>query len=213
MNSSNSALVRVLRGHAVGPSPEVLNLKAPQASRSARVTSLDPFAAERAAAYQEGYDAAMAEVASRDESAKAARAERLTDALLAGAAEASEHREFAVAQAAREAIDLAFELAETLLGHEVVVRGSLTAEAIARALALAPRDEDLVVRMHPDDAITPAEVQALAGDASVRVVSDPSVEAGGCVVEAGPCRIDAQTGAALARARALIGSEHDGASS
>jgi len=41
-------------------------------------------------------------------------------------------------------------------------------------------------------------------EASVHVIADPSVEAGGCVVEAGPCRIDAQIGPAIERARALL---------
>ena len=46
--------------------------------------------------------------------------------------------------------------------------------------------------------------KALVVDANVKVVSDPSVEIGGCVVDAGPCRIDAQVGPALRRARELI---------
>jgi flagellar assembly protein FliH len=47
-------------------------------------------------------------------------------------------------------------------------------------------------------------------DASVKVVHDPAIEIGGCVVEAGPCRIDAQVGPAMERARALIDSVGQG---
>lgn len=204
MSSSSSAPARVWRRDS-GRVAEVLDLQAPRASKSARPSLADPFAAERAAAYQEGYDAAVAESTSRDEAAKAARAERLADALVAAAAAAREHREIAVAEASREAIELAFEMAEAILERESEVRGSLTLDALRRALALVPKGEDLIVRIHPDDVIAPEELQELTRDASVRVVPDPSIEAGGCVVEAGPCRIDAQLGPSLARARALLG--------
>ena len=83
---------------------------------------------------------------------------------------------------------------------------SLSVDALTRAMALVPRGEDLVVRLHPGDVTTSEELQALVADASVKVVSDPDVEIGGCVVEAGPCRIDAQVGPAMERARALIDS-------
>jgi flagellar assembly protein FliH len=82
---------------------------------------------------------------------------------------------------------------------------------VKRAVALVPEGEDLVVRLHPDDVITADDLQVLVAEASVKVVHDSEVEIGGCVVEAGPCRIDAQIGPAMARARALIDSVGSGA--
>ena len=110
----------------------------------------------------------------------------------------------ALEQAEHEAVELAFELAEAFFGREISLSPSISIEAVKRALTLVPHGEDLVVRLHPDDVVTPEELQALVIDASVKVVVDPEVEAGGCVVEAGPCRIDAQIGPAMTRARALI---------
>jgi len=209
MNSSSRVIARVLRGEAGRrAAPEPLDLQPHHVAGAGpeHGPPADPFAAERAAAYQAGYEAAVAEAAAADAAATTGRAERLTDALVEAAAAAREQREAALAQAGREAVELAFELAETLIARELTLHPSLTVDALQRALVLVPQGEDLVVRLHPGDAITPEEVQELVKDASVRIVADPEIETGGCVVEAGPCRIDAQLGPALARARELIDS-------
>jgi len=197
---------RVLRaddGRRAGA--EVVDLHLPVVGGPGQGVVADPFVAERAISYRQGYDAAKAETAAAEESARAARAERLSEALVAAAAAACEQRQVALARATQEAVELAFELTEALIGHEIGTNPStMSLDALKRALALVPRGEDLVVRLHPGDALTPEEVQDLVKDASVKVVADPDIEVGGCVVEAGPCRIDAQLGPAMARARALI---------
>jgi flagellar assembly protein FliH len=211
MSSSSRVISRVLRGEASrGATAETFDPRVATETVHEKTPVVDPLAAERAAAYQEGYQAALAEASVSDEAAEAARASRVFDALIAAAAAARSQREAALIQAQHEAVELAFELAEALLGREVSLNPSLSIEAVKRALALVPQGEDLVVRLHPDDAVTPEQLQALVIDASVKVVVDPEVEAGGCVVEAGPCRIDAQIGPALARARALIDSVGQG---
>jgi flagellar assembly protein FliH len=207
MSSSSRVISRVLRGEAVATATaETFEPRASNAPVLEKTPLVDPLAAERAAAYQEGYRAALAQVSVSDEAAQAAQASRVFDALIAAAASARSQREAALAQAEHEAVELAFELAEALLGRELSLSPSLSIEAVQRALTLVPQGEDLVVRLHPDDVVTPEELQALVIDASVKVVVDPAVEAGGCVVEAGPCRIDAQIGPAMTRARALIDS-------
>ena len=55
-----------------------------------------------------------------------------------------------------------------------------------------------------DDLLEVPELTALVPDRQVRVVPDEGVEPGGCVVDAGPCHVDAQIGPALARARQLL---------
>jgi flagellar assembly protein FliH len=152
----------------------------------------------------------LADAAAGDEAARTAQVCRLSDALTTAAAAARSQRAEAVSLAEREAVELAFELAETLLGREISLNPSLSLDAVRRAVALVPQGEDLVVRLHPGDVVTPEELQALVPDASVKVVLDPHVELGGCVVEAGPCRIDAQVGPAMERARALIHSVGQG---
>ncbi|MGH9017353.1 MAG: FliH/SctL family protein [Acidimicrobiales bacterium] len=165
---------------------------------------IDPFAAARAAGFQEGFAAGVADAASGDEAALAARTTRLTEALIAAAEETRGQREAAVTRAEAEAVELAFELAEALITRELSLSSSAGIDAVTRAVALVPEGEDLVVRLHPGDVVTPEQLQALVPDTSVKVVHDPDIEPGGCVVEAGPCRIDAQIRPAIERARALL---------
>jgi len=202
---------RVLRGEASRrATTETFELHVPDMTVRPTGPTADPFASARASGYQEGFAAGLADAATGDEAALAARASRLSDALIASAASARSHRAEAVALAEQEAVELAFELAEALLGREISLNPSLSLEAVKRAVALVPQGEDLVVRLHPGDVITPEELQALVADTSVKVVHDPDVEIGGCVVEAGPCRIDAQIGSAMERARTLINSVGQG---
>ncbi|HXQ61632.1 MAG TPA: FliH/SctL family protein [Acidimicrobiales bacterium] len=202
---------RVLRGEAGRrATAETFGLPLPDMAGNPQSTPADPFAAARAAGFQEGFQAGLADAASGDEAAKAARVARLSDALITAAVAARSQRAEAVALAEHEAVDLAFELAQALLGREISLSPSLSIEAVSRAVALVPKGEDLVVRLHPGDVITPEDLQALVADASIKVVHDPEVEEGGCIVEAGPCRIDAQIGPAMERARALINSVGQG---
>jgi flagellar assembly protein FliH len=202
---------RVLRGEAGRrATTETFGLHLPDVDRQPTAAGVDPFASARAAGFQEGFAAGLADAAAGDEAAVSARTARLSEALIDAAATARSLRAEAVAQAETEAVELAFELAEALLGREVSLRPSLTLEAVTRAVALVPQGEDLVVRLHPGDVVRPEDLQALVADASVKIVPDPDVELGGCVVEAGPCRIDAQVGPAMERARALIDSVAQG---
>jgi flagellar assembly protein FliH len=202
---------RVLRGEAGRrATTETFGFHLPAVKGEASAPTVDPFASARAAGYQEGFAAGLADAAAGDEAAVSARVARLSDAVIAAADNARSQRAEAVTLAEQEAVELAFELAEALLGREISLSPSPSIDAVKRAVALVPQGEDLVVRLHPGDVITPEELQALVADASVKVVQDPEIEEGGCVVEAGPCRIDAQIGPAMERARALIDSVGQG---
>jgi flagellar assembly protein FliH len=205
MSSSSRAMSRVLRGEAGRrATTETFGLGLPDIKGQSTAPTVDPFASARASGFQEGFAAGLADAAAGDEAAISARVSRLSEALIAAAATARTQRAEAVALAEREAVELAFELAEALLGHEIRMSPSATIDAVTRAVALVPKGEDLVVRLHPGDVIDVTELQSLVADASVKIVHDPEIEVGGCVVEAGPCRIDAQIGPAMERARALI---------
>jgi flagellar assembly protein FliH len=211
MNSSSRTVNRVLRGEAGRrATTETFGRPLPDINGPAPVVGPDPFAAARASGFQEGFQAGLDDAAAGDEAAKSARTARLSDAIITATESARSHRAEAVRLAEQEAVELAFELAEALLGREISLNPSLSIEAVKRAVALVPKGEDLVVRLHPGDVITPEELQALVADTSVKVVHDPDIEIGGCVVEAGPCRIDAQIGPAMERARALIDSVGSG---
>ncbi|HEV7685518.1 MAG TPA: FliH/SctL family protein, partial [Acidimicrobiia bacterium] len=119
---------------------------------------------------------------------------------------------------ARTAVDLA----SAIIGRELQISASPGADALARALALVPAGSMAVARLHPADAavLAEAEAGAVAGigavaggylvargsgtPASVTIIADPAVEPGGCILEVGESRIDAQLGPALDRVRAAL---------
>ena len=163
----------------------------------------DMIDAARQAGRDEGYRAAMEELAAAEASARSVQLRRVADALVSAAASVHEARVEAVQMGAAEAAELAYELTEAFLQRELNI-GRPHIEALARALQLVPDEDDLVVRLHPNDVLAPEELKDMIPEANVRVVADPRVESGGCVVVAGPCRIDAQIGAALERARRVL---------
>jgi len=142
-------------------------------------------------------------VAAAEASGRAAQLRRVSDALVAAANALAEARVDTVQVAATEAVELAFQLTEAVLQRQLEV-GPGAIDAVRRALALAPEDEHLEVRVHPEDPIDSSELELVVPAGTFKVLADPRVERGGCVVTAGPCRIDAQIGPALQRARDVI---------
>jgi flagellar assembly protein FliH len=103
------------------------------------------------------------------------------------------------------AVALVYDLVESLLGRELELAEAPARDSLARALALAPDRGAVVVRLHPDDLDAIAAVAAeTAPGRAIELVADGSVERGGCVVEVGACRVDAQLGPALERARGVL---------
>lgn len=158
-----------------------------------------------AEARREGFEwgrmQALAEPAAEAERARtaalAAFAAQIHDAVVAVAAE----RQAIVDGVVGEVVDLAFELLHTLVDEELALREEPVRDAARRALKLVPSDEALVVRINPRASLEPAELMDLVPGRQVTIVVDPSIEENGCVIEAGPCRVDAQIGPALARVR------------
>ena len=213
MSLSDTALAgtgrpRVLRSPTTDPDADEQVL-APWLPLPAAAPSLerDRIAEATRAGWEAGYQAARAEAdaAARADDALARRA--LRDAVAAAARAAAATRTTTVATVASEAVELAVELAEALIGRELLAGDDLDRAALARALRLAPAGEDLVVRLCPGHDLDPADVAAMVPGASVRLVEDPSIARGDCVLEAGACRIDAQIAPALERARALLGAD------
>lgn len=106
---------------------------------------------------------------------------------------------------ARDAIlDLALTLAEKLVHRIIQVDRSVVVDQIATALAHVMRDQDLVVRIAPQDRAVVAEalpdlLREFAHLKHLRLVDDPSVGSGGCVVVYGQGRIDATVETQLQR--------------
>jgi len=211
MNSSSPGRIRILRGEesrraAAMPLAHVSAL----AGATHRLTVPDRLETARAEGYVAGYEAATAEAAAGVEATRIAQLSRMADAMVSAVDSLAGARAEMVRVVEAEAVALAFELAEAIVRRELTLSSCVSVEAVTRAVALVPSGEDVVVRVHPGDAPDPADLQALLPEASVRVVADPAVESGGCVVEAGPCRIDAQIGPAIERARVLLREMTDG---
>ncbi|MCZ7527709.1 MAG: FliH/SctL family protein [Acidimicrobiia bacterium] len=167
----------------------------------------DGYAAGHAQGYADGRDAALAAVREEVE-----RAERERDARMATALEALDRlaRDFEGRVAATfETLEgrlstAAFELTESLFRRELALGRSPGLDAVARALELAPARLPLVVRLSPADAETVGDPGALAPGRDLRLVADPELQPGDCVVDAGAMHIDATFGAALERVRRLL---------
>lgn len=219
MSSDTVPRTRVLRGPAAARIRGVamdadLSLLRPILPPSAQTVQ----AAEEAArtlreeasrvGYEDGYTAGRAralEDAAVEISGLSAGVTSAIAGLDAAAAALTARSAAEIADAERSVITLAVQIAETILGRELATCDAPARDALARALQLAPARTDATARLHPADLATISELETLAGDRAVTLVADPAVEPGGCVLEVGPCRIDAQVGPALARVRKELG--------
>ena len=104
---------------------------------------------------------------------------------------------------ATEAVDLALRIAEAVLGRELAAMTDAGAEALRRALAEVPPTVTATVRLNPADAaaLDPTETR----DGRVTVVADPTVSAGGAVLETEATTVDASLDTALARVAEALG--------
>jgi flagellar assembly protein FliH len=198
---------RVIRGVSFerGASPLEAELPGP-------APVIDPVAAEAQVrrGYDDGYQAGLVEglasgrAAMAAESAAAvARLEAAAGALAAAAADLR-HRQALELTGLEDALArAAVDLASAIIGRELEVSASPGADALARALALVPAGSSAVARLHPADAAVLAEAP-LDGAGALTVIPDPAVEPGGCILEVGDSRIDAQLGSALDRVRSAL---------
>jgi len=168
------------------------------------VPLVDRLREARQAGFEEGRLAGLEEAAASAEVDRLVAATAAADQLARTAADVGDQRAAVVAEVASDVVALAFELVEVLVGREVALSDDPGRDAVARALALAPEGEDLVVRVHPSSRIDRAEIEQLVADPRVTVVEDPDVAAAGCLVKVGSCHIDAQIAPALARVRACL---------
>lgn len=157
--------------------------------------------------YEDGYAAGLAAAADQTRAQQAdaaARVEAALAALEAAAADLVARQHIVVADVERDVANAAVAIAESILRREIAACDVPARDAIVRALQLAPPRVDALARVHPDDATTIGSLVELAPDRDVTVIPDGSVERGGCVLEVGPCRIDAQVTPALARVRKVL---------
>ncbi|MBI3099744.1 MAG: hypothetical protein HYY93_16155 [Planctomycetes bacterium] len=159
------------------------------------------FESGRGEGYRAGYAAGAAEgraVAER-EAREAAQAQIqsvvTTLTLLVNAIEGRKHT--LVDGARRDLIDLATRIAGVVVGREISKSPQAVQSLVTRAVELAASKSDLELRVHPDDV---AAVEGLCPDLArrwrdfkvTRVIGDPAVGRGGCIVRTPDGEIDAQ---------------------
>jgi flagellar assembly protein FliH len=200
MSSSSS---RIIRGHSFrsGRSPLEIELPAP-------AVPVDPLVARAQAqqGYDDGYRAGLAEglaagrAAAAAESAEAvSRAQALFHSLVEAAGDLRRRQALELKSLEDTLARTAFDLASAVVGRELQLSSSPGADALARALALVPAGCVATARLHPGDVAVLGEVSEL-----VAVIADPAIEPGGCILEVGDSRIDAQLGSALDRVRSAL---------
>src|SRR5581483_710977 len=198
---SSSSRTRVLRGVAVTRAFSPLDAELPgptlEIDRAAA-------AAEERRGYDDGYAAGRAEglaagraAASAEASAASARLEALGRSLAAAADELRRRQALELTGLEDALARTAVDLAAAIVGRELAVSASPGADALARALALVPAGCVAVARLHPTDVATLGDEGVGDAPAAVTLIADPAVEPGGCILEVGDSRIDAQLGPAL----------------
>lgn len=198
---------RVIRGPSrtvpmspLAPAPSPTLSPVPTAT-----TTMDAIVeAARREAFEEGRRAGAAEVRSSVETARAAMARRTAMQLEDASRQVAALRAQVVDEVVGDLSGLVVDLAEALVGRELSLGASAASEALARALALAPRGPELVVHVHPDCGLDDEDIAGTAVGAQVTIVRDPSIDLHGCRIMAGGCQIDAQIPAALERVRAAV---------
>lgn len=154
--------------------------------------------------YQQGYSEGLETGLKAAEQQADTRAYEMA-AVLGQAIDAFHHREtVALQDIESNVVELALSLAATILDREIDAAINPGADAISRALKLAPERGELTVRMNPTDCETLGDLSLGAPGRDLVLVPDPSIEVGGVLVETDTAVIDARISTALARAREVL---------
>ena len=176
----------------------------PPQSRAAEIIAAAEAAAgeieaeARARGFAEGHAAGLA---AADESLEPVRA--ALDSALAGLADV---REEFVASAELRSVELAFALAEKVLGAAFGADPALVCEVVAGALRRITDHDGIVIEVHPDDLeVVAAWIEAgKSPRVSIDVREERRVGRGGCIVRTAEGEIDARLPEQLAVAEDLL---------
>jgi flagellar assembly protein FliH len=151
--------------------------------------------------YQEGLERGLAEAR--------ARAEQALEAVAAAERSMAEMYDRYVADAEAAAVDLAFQIAEKVIGATIASDREAVLGVVSGALLRTTDRDHLVLEVNPGDFAlvrdSASELAArLGGISRMEVVSERRVEAGGCVVRTEAGEIDARVSSQLERVRQLL---------
>jgi len=151
--------------------------------------------------HQEGLERGMAEAR--------VRVEQALEAVAAAERAMAEMHDRYVVEAEAAAVDLAFQIAEKVIGTTIATDREAVLGVVSGALLRTTDRDHLVLEVNPGDfelvRDSAAELAArLGGISRMEVVSERRVEAGGCVVRTEAGEIDARVSAQLERVRQLL---------
>ena len=217
MNSSTdprfrTRVLRVAEGNVTTTLPDELDLSTYAAAGSQSIVSPEMVGSAIESGYRDGWDQGFNEARTAVEQAadderdawlqeQGRRLGSALDALASAVVEFQIRRTLDLTNLEDRVATAAFDLAAALLGRELELTRSPGRDAVARALALAPPNESLVVRLNPADVETLGSIEDLLPGRRYQVISDPSIESGGCLLDAKDCQVDARLTTAIARAR------------
>lgn len=161
--------------------------------------------------FQEGRAAGQAlgksevEAAIEDHRRNADRLGALCSAFEAALAQMQQYEIDAVGAIEETVVELSINIAESLVHREITDQQAVI-DVIARCLQLHGGDKP-VARVHPDDlkcVVDARRAGLIGGDTTFELVADPGVQRGGCVLDGGSTRFDAQVGPAVERVRTAL---------
>lgn len=210
-SSERPRSVRVIRGSSqtvalspVPPAPPAASVAPRATGKEARPSVEELIESARRDAFEEGRRAGEAAARKAAECVRATAVRSTARQLADAARRVAELRAEVVEEVVGDLAGLVTDLAEILVGRELIVGQTAAREAIERALELAPRGPDLVVRVHPECGLDDEDIAEIAIGTEVAVVRDPEIDVHGCRITVGGCHIDAQIPSALARVRSAI---------
>jgi flagellar assembly protein FliH len=190
------------RPQAAQPAPQPAQAPPPAPPAPLDATQQARLAALEREAFAKGYE--QGERAGAEAGAK--RAEAMLRRLAQTLDELADVRRSMIRQTERQMVQLALAIAKRVVRREVALDGDLTLTMARVALDRLGDSTSVTIRLNPDDfEATVRRHDQLQASQHVRVVADPAVTRGGCLVESDFGYVDATVDAQFQElARALL---------
>ena len=119
-----------------------------------------------------------------------------------------EHEQF-LKNANRELMDLAFRIAEKIIGKQLEIEPQTIISVVKQAMQNVRGSKQLTIRVHPDDAKILREndeelQEALGRQRIIDIMEDKKVQPGGCIIESEIGTVEAQLQTQLERLKKIL---------
>ena len=120
----------------------------------------------------------------------------------------TEHEQF-LKNANRELMDLAFKIAEKIIGKQIEIEPQTIISIVKQAMQNVRGSKQLTIRVHPNDAKILKEndeelQEALGRQRMIDIVEDKKVNPGGCIIESEIGTVEAQLQTQLERLKKIL---------